>query len=611
MRSSIALKRRSARTTRRLSCAAAALLAAVVWHGAAAGPPTNELAGAASPYLALHAADPVGWQRWDEDAFAQAARAGKLLLVSSGYFSCHWCHVMQRESFRDARIAALINRHFIPVKIDRETAPALDAALLDFARRTRGQAGWPLQVFVTPAGYPLAAATYQPPPAFAALLEDLAARWRRDAAALGATARAASEQAQPAPAAQPPRPGVFAAALRAAAMQQADELQGGFGAQSRFPHAPQLLALLELYRRDRDETLAAFLRLTLRQMATQGLHDELNGGFFRYTTDPDWQTPHFEKLLTDNALLARVYLRAAAVLDDPGWLAVATETLDFILRRLAAPDGGYYIALSALDTQGVDGGAYLWSTAELRAAAGPHWPLLQRYWELDRAAPFAAGHLPIARLSRAQLAAESGRPPAAVNAALNALYVELRQRRAPRTLPDRQVLAGANGLLLTALAEAVAGSGASAARDRYARAATQLAELLRTRFVEQGRLVRAPAVAATLEDYAYVTEGLARWYAVRGSLPEHRPSVQALLREAWGRFYRAGDWRLGEDALLRWGGTRLALADTAQPAPPALLLRLTRELEVESVPHDAALERAWPAVRAQPFRHASWLPLYR
>ena len=578
--------------------------------------PANELAGNPSPYLALHADDPVRWQLWDIRVFERAAREDKLVLVSSGYFSCHWCHVMQRESFRDVRIAALLNRHFLPVKIDRESAPALDAALLDFARRTRGQAGWPLQVFVTPDGYPLLAATYQPPTEFAALLDDLAARWQRDAGQLSATARAAAEQAQQAQqsaaAAAPARTAALPAALRDAAMQRADELQGGFGAQSRFPHAPQLLALLDVYADTADAELGAFLDLTLRQMATQGLHDELNGGFFRYTVDPDWQTPHFEKLLVDNALLSRVYLRAAVVLDEPAWNRVGLETLDFILRELRAPGGGYHIALSALDGAGIDGGYYLWSSAELRKLAGPHWPLLERYWGMDRPAPFAAGHLPIPRLSRAQLADQFGLPLTTVNERLEAVYARLREQRARRGLPvDRQVVAGANGLVLTALVEAGAHAGPNTDAQRYMQAAAQLADSLRSDFFREGSLVRAPNAAATLEDYAYVADGLTRWYAQRGMLDGQRTFLRTLLTQAWTRFYRDGVWRLGEDALLRWGGTALALGDTALPAPPAVLLRITRELGLEESRSAAALRSARAAVSAEPFRHASWLNLYR
>jgi uncharacterized protein len=208
-------------------------LALLLWCAPAttAEPPlANRMAGSASPYLAMHAEDPVFWQTWGAAAFDRAAREGKPLLVSSGYFSCHWCHVMQQESYRDPAIAALINRHFVPVKIDRELLPAVDAALMDFARRMRGQAGWPLNVFVTPEGYPLLATLYMPPAEFVGVLNNLSARWRTEAAELTATARAAAEVAPGLSAdAEAEHAKDLGRALRDQALARADELQGGFG----------------------------------------------------------------------------------------------------------------------------------------------------------------------------------------------------------------------------------------------------------------------------------------------------------------------------------------------------------------------------------------------
>ncbi len=621
MPNSIALKPTNARTRPRPSRTRVPLLAvallSLALHAAAQTDtqPVNPLAGNPSPYLALHAEDPVHWQLWDATAFARATREGKLVLVSSGYFSCHWCHVMQRESFRDAHIAAALNRDFIPVKLDREVLPDVDAALLDFARRTRGQAGWPLQVAVTPEGYPLAATTYLPPQDFAAWLDALARRWKAEAQVLTETARAAAEASRATPPAAPVTRGAWVPALRASALAQADELQGGFGAQSRFPHAPQLLALLQAYAREPHAELGAFLRLTLRQMATQGLHDELGGGFFRYTTDPDWQTPHFEKLLAENALLARVYLRAAAVFAETEWLHTAQRTLDFILAGLRAPGGGYYTALSALDGAGVEGGYYLWSRDELRELAGSRWPWLERYWGLDRPAPFPAGHLPIPRLSPAQLAAQLQLPQAVVEAELHALYARLRERRAQRALPvDRQVTPGANGLLLAALAEASAQVRAHADRKRYARAAAELAAFIRQAFGADGWRVPAARgvatpVAATLADHAYLAEGLAARLALTPAATADRAFLQRLVERAWTRFYIDGQWRLGEDALLRWGGTELMLADTALPAPPAVLMAVTRRLELPGLPVQPALDVVLPWVERQPFGFASYVGL--
>ncbi|MDX5409276.1 MAG: DUF255 domain-containing protein, partial [Thauera sp.] len=548
------------------------LLIALATASAAEPLAGNRLAGHASPYLALHADDPVHWQPWAVEAFERARREGKPLLVSSGYFSCHWCHVMQRESYRDARIAALINRHFVPVKLDRELSPAVDAGLIDFARRTRGQAGWPLHVALTPDGYPLVALLYQPPEAFEKFLRELAARWQTDAQDLQTVARDAARQAAAIQPALPARPDAaeLRSALRREALAQADELAGGFGAQSKFPKAPQLLALLEVQAHAPDADLATFLRLTLAQMAGQGLRDHLGGGFFRYTEDPDWQTPHFEKMLYDNALLARVYLRAARVLDVPGYLEIARDTLEFVRRELAAPGGGYYAALSALDAAGEEGGYYLWDRQELQAVAGADWELLRRYWGLDRPAPFAGGHLPIPRMSRAQLAAAAGLPQAVAETRLDAVLARLRERRAQRRVPvGTQVLAGWNGLMLSALAEAVTSLDGGDTAGVHGRAAAALERYLLESMLVDGRLVRlrtgsgAP-VPADLEDYAYVIAGLQNWQAARDAGPD--APVTVLLRQAWQRFHADGRWRLGEDALLRWDSGAELLADGPLPA---------------------------------------------
>lgn len=587
-------------------------------------PLANQLADNASPYLAMHAPDPVHWQVWNEQSFARAQREGKLLFVSSGYFSCHWCHVMQRESFRDAGIAALINRHFIPVKIDRQLAPAVDAGLMDFTQRTRGQGGWPLNVFVTPEGYPLLGSLYLPSNDFEQLLQRLARHWTENRTVATAMARGAallSAQSEPLPTDQKAigladAAAVLGARLRDQALRNADELQGGFGAQAKFPMAPQLLALLHTYRYEPDRELGDFLRLTLRQMADKGLQDQLGGGFFRYTIDPDWQTPHFEKMLYDNALLARVYLQAGMLLDAPEFLMVARRTLDFVLDALPAPGGGYYAALSAVDATGVEGGDYLWDRDEIKAVAGRHWPLVKRYWGLDGAAPFAAGYLLLPVQTPRQLSVEFGLPVAEIERALATVNKRLLQHRGQRRAPlDTQVLSGWNGLLLWALVDAVEVFATDQIRGRYERAAQALQTLLTGQLVIQGELVRARngttvESAATLEDYAYVTTGLRRWQSVaKGS--DRQPQVQQLLEQAWKRFYRDGRWRPGEETLLRWGQGDIAIADGPMPSPSALLLMVSRQADVRSEQVNVLLRDSLPLVQADPFEFASYVELYR
>ena len=275
--------------------------------GASPAQLTNRLAGHPSPYLAMHGKDPVHWQDWGPEVLRLAQAENKLVFISSGYFACHWCHVMQRESYHDPAIAELLNRHFIAVKLDRELHPALDAHLIAFVERTQGNAGWPLNVFLTPAGNPLVGLTYAPPAKFRELLQRLAETWTKEAAALKDVARRAAAElgAQAASPAVSPDLGALRIQLSAQALQLGDELQGGFGRQSRFPMIPQLLALLELLEIQPDARLRSLLQLTLDQMAGQGLRDHLGGGFFRYTVDPGWQIPHYEKMLYTNAMMVR------------------------------------------------------------------------------------------------------------------------------------------------------------------------------------------------------------------------------------------------------------------------------------------------------------------
>lgn len=585
---------------------------------------TNQLVANTSPYLAMHAADPVQWQLWNQQTIARAQREGKLLFISSGYFSCHWCHVMQRESFRDADIAVILNRDFIPVKIDKQLLPAVDTELMDFTQRTRGQGGWPLNVFVTPDGYPLLGSLYLPADDFEGLLQRLAKRWTAERTSLMAMARSvaqASITTGPSieggvDAGVESTPTALWTRLRNDALRYADELQGGFGAQAKFPMAPQLLILLQAYQRESNPELGEFLRLTLRQMAGQGLQDQLGGGFFRYTTDPDWHTPHFEKMLYDNALLVCVYLRAAQILGAPEFLVVARRTLDFVLDSLPAPDGGFYAALSAVDATGVEGGDYLWDRAEVKTLVGQHWPLVQRYWGLDHPAPFVAGYLLLPTRTPEQLASEFNMPVAGVNAALASASAQLLQRRAQRKAPiDTQVLAGWNGLMLSALADAVEVLDAGKTAGRYGRAAQALQLVLTQQFRIQGELVRArrgttAESTATLEDYAYVTTGLLRWQAVSRS-NDSAPQVRQLLEQAWKRFFKAGRWRLGEETLLQWGQGEVVVADGAMPSPPALLLAASRQADVRAEQIGAALRTTLPLVQADPFTYASYVALYR
>ena len=578
-------------------------------------PLVNRLAGHPSPYLAMHGADPVHWQTWDQTAFKRAQRENKLIFVSSGYFSCHWCHVMQRESYRDAAIAAYINDHFIPIKIDRELLPDVDAGLVDFAEHTRGQAGWPLNVFLTPAGHPLIAVLYLPPQSFQAFLENLTEQWTAAPTRLTDMARAAAEHVAAEPQALPAAIDASITAELAErfvehALDMADELAGGFGAQNKFPMVPQLWALLDVHAVSGDERLRDFLVLTLEQMASQGLRDHLAGGFFRYAVDPGWQTPHFEKMLYDNALLARLYLRAASLFGRADFAEVARATLDFVLDEMAASGGGYYAAFSAVDADGIEGGYYLWEADELERIAAADWPLLRRYFGLDVAQSLDAGHHLIPRLSIVALAAEQGITQQQARQRLHAVQAKLLAQRQLRKLPvDTKVLTAWNSLLLTALVDAAQYFKADDSAARYRQSADRLRAFLLERPTTAGRVLRTPAaqsaMPAGLEDYVYLLEALQVWQSAYGR--DADKTLSALLELSWKAFYRNGRWRQGEDELLRWRETGTAVTDGPMPAAPAVLIKVSIQRQYKI---GAALDATLPIIVAQPFWYASYIGLY-
>ncbi len=584
---------------------AAALLAVSSMLATASAGAANALAGHPSPYLAMHAEDPVDWQTLDRAALERAREQDKLLFVSSGYFACHWCHVMQAESFTDPGIARRLNRDFIPVKIDRELDPALDARLLDFVERTRGQAGWPLNVFITPEGYPLLGMVYLPRDAFAELLGRMAARWETDRGQLAGLARRAAEEAEPDPGAQVEglTDADYRTLLRQAAQAEADVLQGGFGQQSKFPMAPRMEALLTVWAQGRDPDLEELLRTTLDAMAAGGLRDHLAGGFFRYTVDPGWQVPHFEKMLADNAQLAHLYLRAGALFDEPAYRDVGLETLDFILERMAAGQGGYVSALSAVGGDGEEGGAYLWTDAQLREALpDPGDRELARaawHWVEDEA---LVGALPIEPVPAERLAGERDLAPEALARRIEAVRERLLASRDQRELPrDEKVLAGANGLVLRALARA------ADAGERYREAGKSLAARFAGRFMDDGRLMRFPAEGrpAQLRDHAFVASGLRAWSAVESG-DTARMLLRGVLEAAWNRFYRDGRWHATGEPLLPILDGRALVPDGPEPSPAALLIDAGRGAALPpSAQPETALQRGHPALVEDPFGHAS------
>jgi len=592
-----------------------AVLAILALGTAHAAPLENQLRQHPSPYLALHGDDPVAWQEWNAVTVERARREGKLLYLSIGYFSCHWCHVMQRESYRNAQIASYLNSHVIPVKVDRELEPALDVRLIEFVEKTRGMSGWPLNVFVTPDGNPLFATLYHPPEEFQKILVRIEQLWRNDRVRLATLARieAIAPQGPGKPELNIAQARALADRIVAEALTTADSVQGGFGEQSKFPQYPQLAFLLAHYERTQDLRLKEFLLLTLDAMALNGLQDHLGGGFFRYTVDPSWKTPHFEKMLYDNAQLARLYRSAARVFGRDDYRHIANRTLDFLLGEMRAPSGAMIAALSALDDKGVEGGYYLWSKTELEILLTPvEQEVYRLYAGMRDAAPFEPGYLPLRSMPVAQIAASRNQQLADVENQIASAEDKLRVARAQRVLPrDTKELAAWNGLALAAFAEAALDTN----ETRYREAAQAVRNFLAKELWDGKALVRSRVHGkangkVALEDYAYVTLGLTAWAALTGEERDYA-LAQAVAGAAWKRFYGPKGFRLEESSLLVAETGQDVLSDGPMPSPSAVLaeasLRLAAKTGNKVLRRQAlsALNSGNAAISANPFWYAT------
>ncbi len=527
---------------------------------------TNSLATHPSPYLALHGEDPVDWTTWQAEVFERARADNRLVFVSIGYFSCHWCHVMQQESYRDPEVAKILNAGYIAVKVDRELDPDLDQRLIDFVEKVRGSAGWPLNVFLSPEGYPITGFTYLPRDQFVGVLTELGQEWRQNHAKIGAAARNFFEtemqdfenQAFHAP--DIPAKNLIDAFV-SQSMLAADEMLGGFGNTSKFPNVPQLDALLEIIARnpELDADVAGFAQLTLDAMAANNLHDHVNGGFFRYTTDPDWQTPHYEKMLYDNAQLARLYFKADRMWPDRGYAGLALRTLDFVESSLRHAQGGYMSSLSAVDVDNREGGAYLWTREQLEQVLSA-----EEVAHLEQRGQFAraGGEFLIRPLDGS---GDDGDPE------LEAGILEKLQQRGSNDMPaDSKRLASWNAMMLDALTDA------ADFEQRFAPRAAALYRFMIENFYRDGELVRlagnAAAAAAVLEDYAQVAHALLR-YGSRFDQPAALEIAQRLVQSAHAKFLVNDRWQQKTYSLIPLAPGKWVIPDMVSPSPMTLWLR--------------------------------------
>jgi uncharacterized protein len=494
----------------------------------------NRLAEETSPYLLQHAHNPVDWYPWGEEAFARARREDKPILLSVGYSACHWCHVMERESFEDPETARLMNEQFVSVKVDREERPDVDQIYMQAVQAMTGHGGWPMTVFLTPDGMPFYGGTYFPPvprhgmPAFSQLLEVIADAWRtRRGEVLRSSTEIASELGR-------------GERLRASAQllteevlfsafhgirPQSDESQGGLGGAPKFPQPMIWEFVLRFWKRTGNGEAAAMVRTTLTRMARGGIYDQLGGGFHRYSVDARWLVPHFEKMLYDNGQLASLYLGAWLAFGDPEYRRVCEETLDYILREMTDPQGGFYSAQDA-DSEGEEGKFFVWTAEEIRAVLGPDADEALRYWGVDRGPNFEGKSI---------LWVPGEPDPDRIASGRQRLW-EARERRVHPGRDDK-VLAAWNGLACRAFAQA----GRALGRPDYVATAVRNAEFVLGDMREDGRLLRSwttgrAKLKGYLEDYAMVAAALLDVYEATFEprwLEEARGLGEAMLRLFW------------------------------------------------------------------------------
>ena len=488
---------------------------------------TNRLVLQPSPYLLQHAHNPVDWYPWGDEAFARARAEGKPVLLSVGYSTCHWCHVMEEESFEDEEIARYLNEHYVAIKVDREEQPDVDATYMTAVQLlSGGGGGWPMTVWLTPERRPFFGGTYFPARdgdrgtgmGFLTLLRRLRAAYDRDPRELAERAAEITAAIARA-AARPPAEGLPPVAVLHRAVGEYrvrfDARHGGFGGAPKFPTPAALAYLLRYHRRTGDPQALRMVTRSLEGMAAGGIYDQIGGGFHRYATDAAWRIPHFEKMLYDNAQLASVYLEAYQATGRDDLARVARETLDYLRRDMTAPEGGFYAASDA-DSEGEEGRFFVWTSAEIAAALSPAaTSAVLAYYAVTDPGSFEGRNVLHAPRPLADVAAELGTEPARLRAVLDEAGPRLRAARAARVPPhtDTKVLTAWNGLAIAAFARA----GAVLDEPAYVEAARRAATFILATMQPDGALRRSFAAGrayqdAFLEDYAFLAAGLLDLY---------------------------------------------------------------------------------------------------
>jgi uncharacterized protein YyaL (SSP411 family) len=536
----------------------------------------NALLGSGSAYLREHAHNPVDWQPWGAEALARAVKLDRPIFLSIGYVSCHWCHVMEHEVFERDDVAAFLNAHFISIKIDREERPDLDAVYMDAVQALTGSGGWPMTLFLTPALRPFFGGTYLPHDRFLQAVQAGSEQFRADRKQVesnGAEVYAritASEAAEAAPALELSE----IHALARSALADLDPDWGGFAGRTKFPTPIKWRFLNDAYRKWGDPQIARAERQLLDAMNAGGIHDQIGGGFFRYSTEPTWTVPHFEKMLYDNAQLAALYLQASAALSEPRYRAIGLDTLDFLLTDMVTESGAFGASFDA-DAAGREGSTYLFTPVEVSSVLGSvDGPLVEGLLGVTSAGNFEGSNVPTFRSASRSAPAElelwaRSRPE----------LLAARRRRVQPAFDSKQVSAW-NGLAIGALALGYRASGEA----RFLIAAERAADAIwRMNRSAQGELARTvdgahKGVSAVLDDYAFLAAGLIDLFQATGKSIhlERAISLATLALDHFGA--SEGGWYLTSDAAEEPLGRQLETYDGVEPSGASSLIEVLERL---------------------------------
>jgi len=587
---------------------------------------TNRLIHETSPYLLQHAHNPVDWYPWSEEAFEKAKKENKPVLLSIGYSACHWCHVMERESFENEKIAALMNELFVNIKVDREERPDLDEIYMNAVQMLTGRGGWPMTVFLTPEGKPFYGGTYFPPedrqgmPGFPRILQGVAQAYRERPAdvekSVGQILETLHHMAESQPSEKDFAPGIIAESCEKIARAY-DSENGGLGQAPKFPNPGVYELFLRYYSESGDERYLTMVAQTLSKMAQGGIYDHVGGGFHRYSVDAKWLVPHFEKMLYDNAQLLRIYSQAYVITGEPLYKTVVEESAGYLLREMHQPEGGFYSTQDA-DSEGEEGKFFVWTLAEIDALLGAEdGEVFARMYDVTEEGNFEEKNILHPILTVDQASKFFRKEKSEIEALIARTKEKLFTAREKRIKPfrDEKIIAAWNGLLLSGLAEAIKITGASSCLE----ASRRTVEFIFGRMFRDGYLLHVykdgqAKLRGYLDDYAFVALGLLDLYEVlfdRSLIDRAMQLADIMLQEFW-------DERGG--GLFYTGKSHVPLISRAKPVFDAsipsgnaiaaqLLLRLYHLGGVEDY-HTRAetiLRSYYDAMVSQPFGFAHML----